>query len=150
MQQHRMKRLAGVFALAVPLALSGCGDAFGIGDGDFEGRYDYDGDVVGLPFYSIEGEVTIRDERRDEADVDIRWVMRDQNGGVVFSVRSNSSARAYIDRDYIEFEFEGRFDNGNDFLLVHEGTLRGRTMIGSWDLYTEGMGDERGEFRAVR
>jgi hypothetical protein len=149
MQQHRGKNLAVVAALALPLALGACDDAFGIGDDRFEGRYEYDGDVLGASFYSVEGEIRIRNERRDEADVDLHWTIRDADRRTVFFIDSSTPARAYIRGDYIEFEFEGRLDNGVDFVLEHEGELRGRTIIGAWYLDTE-TGSERGEFRAVR
>ena len=149
MQQHRLTRIAAIAVLALPFAVGACGDSFGIGGDEWEGRYDYDGDVAGLPFYSVEGEIIIRDERRDEADVDIRWTVRDEDNRTQFFIDSTTPARAYINGDYIQFEFEGRFENGVDFVLEHEGELRGRTIVGAWYLDTE-AGSERGEFRAVR
>lgn len=146
--------LVVVVALALPLVFAGCGDAFGIGDGDLEGRYDYTGSVDGAPFYTIDGDIRVYNQRRDEADVDIRWVMRDSNGRTVYVIESESPARAIVDRDYIRFDFDGWFEDGNGgdvyFQLEHEGDVRGRTMAGIWDLYTDGFGNDRGSFQARR
>lgn len=153
MQSIRSK-LVVIAALAMPLAVVGCGDAFGIGDGDLEGRYEYTGTVDGAPFYYVEGDIRVYNQRRDEADVDIRWVMRDSDGRTVYVIESQSPARAFVDRDFIRFDFEGWLDGGSggdiQFVLEHEGDVRGRTMAGIWDLYTDGFGSDRGSFQARR
>ncbi len=147
-------RLAILAAMFLTVAAAGCDDAFGVGDGRVEGRYDYTGTVDGAPFYYLDGEIRVRNQRGDEADVDIDWVMRDERGGVIYSIRSSSPARAYVDRDYIRFDFEGWLedDRGQDinFVLEHEGEVRGRTMVGNWDLFTDGFGNDRGTFRGTR
>ena len=152
--QSIRSRLAVLSVLIPTVAAAGCSDGFGIGDGDLEGRYEYDGTVDGAPFYSIEGDIRVYNQRRDEADVDLDWVMRDEDGRVVYSIQSQSPARAYVSGDYIRFDFEGWLDGGSgsdvEFVLEHEGEVRGRTMIGNWDLFTDRLGNDRGTFQARR
>lgn len=148
------RKAAAFVLLALPLAVAGCTDTFGLGYGGFEGRYEYEGEVDGAPFWTVDGELRIRNARRDQADVDITWTVRDENRRTVYSIRSDSPARAYINGDYIRFDFQGYLDGGSGgsiyFELEHDGELRGRTMIGDWSLHTDWYGTERGLFRAVR
>lgn len=152
--QSIRSRLMVVATLVLAFAVAGCGDSFGIGDGDLEGRYDYTGTVDGAPFYRVDGDIRVYNQRRDEADVDIRWVMRDSDGRTVYVIESETPARAFVDRDYIRFDFTGWFEDGSGgdvyFELEHEGDVRGRTMAGIWDLYTDGFGSDRGTFQARR
>ncbi|HEU5209315.1 MAG TPA: hypothetical protein VFU06_07890 [Longimicrobiales bacterium] len=146
-------RLALPAVLLLGLLTSACSDRLGLGYGDLEGRYSYDGSVDGAPFYYIDGEIRVRDQRGDEALVDIDWVMRDDRGTLIYRIRSDSPARAYVRDDYIRFDFEGWLDDGGrqiDFVLEHEGEVRGRTMVGYWDLHTDYYGTDSGTFRAVR
>lgn len=141
-------------ALTLAVAAAGCGDSLGLGYGGMEGRYDYDGTVDGAPFYTIDGEIRVRNQRGSDADVDIDWVMRDDRGTAVYVIRSDSPARAYISGDYISFRFEGWLDGGSSgdiyFVLDHEGEVSGRTMAGYWDLDTDYYGRDSGTFRARR
>jgi hypothetical protein len=152
-----MKSIRSTLALPAVLLLTlltaACSDRLGLGYGGLEGRYRIDGSVDGAPFYRIDGEIRIRDQRRDEARVDIDWIMRDDRGAVIYRIRSDSPARAYVRGDYIRFDFEGWLDDGRrdiNFVLEHEGEVRGRTMVGYWDLHTDYYGTDSGTFRAVR
>src|SRR5690606_6856193 len=60
--------------LLLTLLTAACSDRLGLGYGGLEGRYRIDGSVDGAPFYRIDGEIRIRDQRRDEARVDIDWI----------------------------------------------------------------------------
>ena len=150
MKSWKFARIA-LLAMTVPL-LGACGDALGLGDDEFNGRFEYTGDVAGAPFYTVDGVIDIDVRNNSEALVDLRWIMRDEDQRVRYSIESSSPAVARISGDYIEFSFEGTLRDGSndiDFVLYHEGRIRGRTMIGGWELLTE-QGDEQGEFTAVR
>lgn len=140
-----------LLAITLPL-LGGCSDALGIGDDEFDGRFEYTGDVSGAPFYTVDGIIDIDTRSNTEALVDLRWIMRDEDQRVRYSIESSSPAVARISGDYIEFSFEGTLRDGTndiDFVLYHEGRIRGRTMIGGWELLTD-RGSDDGEFTAVR
>ena len=140
-----------LLALTLPL-LGACSDALGIDDDEFNGRFDYTGEVSGAPFYTIDGTIDIDVRSNNEAVVDLRWIMLDEDQRVRYAIESSSPAVARNRGDYIEFSFEGTLQDGSndiEFILYHEGPIRGRTMIGNWELLTE-QGDEEGEFTAVR
>jgi len=146
-------RLGLSAVLLLGILTTACTDGFGLGYGGMEGRYRLDGTVDGARFYYIDGEIRVRDQRGSEARVDIDWIMRDDRGSTVYRIRSDSPARAYISGDYIYFDFEGWLDTRGgsiNFVLEHEGEVRGRTMAGYWDLHTDYYGSESGTFRAVR
>lgn len=144
-------RLGIPVVLLVGLLTAACTDRLGLGYGDLEGRYRYEGSVDGAPFYYIDGDIRVYDQRGDDALVDIDWVMRDERGGTVYVIRSQSPARAYVRGAYIRFDFEGWLETRRGdipFVLAHEGEVRGRTMAGYWDLNADYF--ESGTFRAVR
>ena len=140
--------------LAVPLfalALTGC-DVTGYDD-DVEGWYSYGGTLDGEPGYTVNGELRIHSQYRDEAYADFEWYML-EGSREIFEVFAED---VWVDIDSggrIRFTVRGdlQLDDGRwrDFQLEHEGRLSGSTLRGSWRLETDLPSTDEGRFSARR
>ena len=145
-----LRKLA--FAPVLVLLLAGCESAFGIND-DIEGYYSYGGTVTNSPGYSVNGDLYITGQYRDEAEADIDWYMYE--GGTRILHIAADRVPVDVDSDgRIQFRVTGDLQLSSGrwtyFELRHEGRVSGRTIRGSWWLDTDIPSDDRGSFTASR
>jgi hypothetical protein len=148
--------MRSVTLLLVALLLSaGCSDydVFGPGGRDFEGFYDYTGDVDEHFADEVNGEIIVSRQYGDRAEVVIDWTYY-ESGAPLFRIRTDRAAIADLDRyGNISFDFEGElflYGRTTWFRLSHDGRLDGRTIYGDWRLRTDLPSTDIGSFSARR
>jgi hypothetical protein len=145
---------AAAFLLSAALATGAC-DIYLPEDGvpSVVGTYDYQGSVDGSRNYTVRGTLRIRNQWRDQADVDIDWRYLDR-GTTVARIQSHRPAIARIDSyGNIRFDFDGdiTIDGRRTwFDLRHDGRINRRTISGDWSLRTGLQSRESGPFTARR
>jgi hypothetical protein len=148
-----MRRNAALWMLAsATILLSACIDLSGPGR-DFEGFYSYAGTVEEAFGDAVLGTLTVTRQRGNTALVTIDWSYIDDGVESVRITTDRAAEGTITSGGWIEFEFTGDLSTSSGvvpFELLHAGRLRGNTISGTWDLFTDLPTTDRGSFIAER